>query len=516
MDMPSATERQSLFEACWFNAPGGMIAFHSGTGELIEVNPAAERLSGYSRSELIGSHFAMLHPESERTQVASEFLKLGKDASNHSGFHVQRKEGQRLPVMIRLWRSLVVGGRPVAVCVYHDITDQVEQEHLQAAQTWALSAYAEAALALGRARFADGLLQPICEAITKESAYALAWIGIADDDPEREIRIVAAAGSDMEYIDGLRVNWSENDPAGKGPTGTCIRTNSVQIMRDSEEEDAFAPWRERARQVGIRSNVAIPFSIDETRRGVLMVYSAHPSAFEPAAIEVFCHLAGQIGHGIHAIEQDQLLREEQIRLEKTQRRLSDALSAMVLPIVTAMEMRDPYTSGHQSRVAEIAVAIGKEMGWPEERLQGLRIAALVHDIGKISTPAEILNKPGKLSSSERLQINEHPETGHTILQGIPFEWPIAEMVRQHHEKLDGSGYPFGLKGDQILPEARVLAVADIVEAMASDRPYRKAIPLDRVLEEIESQSGALLDEHVVRVCASLIRERSILLAGQQD
>jgi putative nucleotidyltransferase with HDIG domain len=414
-------------------------------------------------------------------------------------------------VRIRTWKSLILDGRLVTICVYFDIADQVEREHLLSTQNWALSAYAGAALALGRAETVAELKQSICEAITRESEYALAWIGIAECNREKTVRIAAAAGSGIRYIDGLHLSWSEGDPTGGGPTGISIRSGEVKIMEDSEMDEFFAPWRERARQAGVRSSAAIPFSIDGKRRGALMVYSVHPNAFEPAAIEVFQHLAGQIGHGIHALEQAQLLRAEQTRLEKMQMQLSAALSAMVSPIVTAMEMRDPYTSGHQSRVAEIAVAIGKELGWDEERLQGLRVAGLVHDIGKISIPSEILTKPGRLTAVERELIQDHPDSGYTILKGIPFAWPVAEIVRQHHEKLDGSGYPFGLNENAILPEAKVLAVADIVEAMASDRPYRRAISLERVLTEIEEQSGSLLDAEVVRACARLFREGRLSL-----
>jgi len=181
--------------------------------------------------------------------------------------------------------------------------------------------------------------------------------------------------------------------------------------------------------------------------------------------------------------------------------------------VLAMEMRDPYTAGHENRVAEIAVAIGREMGWPEQQLQGMRIAALVHDIGKITIPAEILNRPGKLSPAEWAVIIGHPETAHAILRDIPFVWPVAEIVRQHHEKLDGSGYPFGLKESAILPEAKVLAVADIMEAMASNRPYRPAIDLAHVLEMLESQAGTLLDAEAVRICVSLFREKRLVIPG---
>jgi HD-GYP domain-containing protein (c-di-GMP phosphodiesterase class II) len=243
----------------------------------------------------------------------------------------------------------------------------------------------------------------------------------------------------------------------------------------------------------------------------LVVYATRPNAFEAAPIEVFQHLAEQIVHGIEALEQKQLLDAERLSHEETQKQLSEALAASVAAIVTAMEMRDPHTAGHQGRVAEIAVAIGKEMGWSTERLLGLRMAAMVHDIGKISIPAEILTKPTRLSAGEWALIHEHPESGYSILKDIPFTWPIAEIVREHHEKLDGSGYPRGLKGDEILPEAKVLAVADIVEAMASDRPYRAALGLEAALAEIERLAGTQLDAEAVRVCTALFREKRLVL-----
>ena len=150
---------------------------------------------------------------------------------------------------------------------------------------------------------------------------------------------------------------------------------------------------------------------------------------------------------------------------------------------------------------------------PDSSTSFLQERCKVHDIGKISIPAEILTKPTRLSAGEWTLIREHPETGYTILKDIPFAWPIAEIVRQHHERLDGSGYPRGLKGDAILPEARVLAVADMVDAMASHRPYRPAIMLESVLKEIESEAGSLLDEEAVRACAAQFRQKRLTLPG---
>jgi putative nucleotidyltransferase with HDIG domain len=178
-----------------------------------------------------------------------------------------------------------------------------------------------------------------------------------------------------------------------------------------------------------------------------------------------------------------------------------------------VDTRDPYTAGHEGRVAEIAYAMGQELGWEEDRLQALRMAAMVHDIGKISVPTAILTKPGPLDLAEREIMNGHPETGYSILKDIPFTWPVAEIMRQHHEKLDGSGYPLGLTADQILPEAKVLAVADIVEAMTSNRPYRQGMDLELVLREVEGQAGVYLDAEAVQACLRLFRERKFVLPG---
>jgi len=492
-----------------------MFAFNAITGSLVDVNPAAEALTGYSRQELLDLKIIQIHPQAERERVRAEFMdtEAMQQPSRHSGCHLQRKNGQCIPVAISSSKSVVLDGQQTAICVYFDISETQQSEHRLATQNWALYAYAGAALVLGQADSYESLLTGICEAITRESVYLLAWVGFAEDGPGKPVRIVAAAGSAMAYVEGLQVSWSEEQPEGRGPAGICIRTRQTYLVEDTEESAAFDPWRKRAASFGLRSSLAIPFAVNDGRAGALMVYATHPKAFESIAIDVFQHLGEQIGHGLHAIEQQRLLRSERMRRAKIETQLTEALSAMVAPIVLAMEMRDPYTTGHQSRVAAIAYAIGKEMGWPEERLQGLRVAALVHDIGKISIPSEILTKPAKLSKEEYDLIKTHPEAGYSILRDIPFTWPVADIVRQHHEKLDGSGYPFGLKVDAILPEAKILAVADIVEAMASERPYRAKLGLEVALAEIKALSGRLLDPDVVRVCTNLFREKRLVLPG---
>lgn len=508
--LPEGSQAESLYELAWNHAQDSTFAVDTETGIIVDVNPAAESLTGYTRSRLIGMPFTALHPQAEHEQLKSGFARIGLEPFSVSGLHVQRKNGALVPVLI--WSSVALrhNGRPVAIGEFRYITEFQQQEHRLRTKRWALAAYAGAALALGREASVESLLKSICDAITRESVYVLAWVAMADDN-SREIQVAAASGSASNYLRGLSLTWDRENQRRAGPVGTCMRTRELQLLQDTETAPAFAPWLELARQEGIRSVLSVPLALKGSRRGALNVYASRPHAFEPVAIEVFQHLAEQIGHGIHTFEQGRTLSAEHLQLVKMQSQLTEALSAMVAPIVLAMEMRDPYTTGHQARVAEIAVAIGRELGWAEERLQGLRVAAQVHDIGKISIPSEILTKPGNLSPVERAMINQHAETGYAILKDIPFPWPIGEIVRQHHEKLDGSGYPRRLKGDEILPEARVLAVADVVEAMAAYRPYRPGVKLSVVLQRIEREAGVALDSEAVRICAHLFRKKQLVI-----
>jgi putative nucleotidyltransferase with HDIG domain len=182
-------------------------------------------------------------------------------------------------------------------------------------------------------------------------------------------------------------------------------------------------------------------------------------------------------------------------------------------MVAAVESRDPYTAGHQIRSADLARAIATEMGLPPEKIDGIRTAGAIHDIGKLSIPAEILSKPTKLSAIELSLIKEHSLKGYEMLKDVESPWPLAEMVYQHHERMDGSGYPRNLKGDEILMEARILAVADVVEAMASHRPYRPGLGIDAALKEIEKNKGIFYDDAVADACLRLFREKGFILEG---
>jgi PAS domain S-box-containing protein len=187
--------------------------------------------------------------------------------------------------------------------------------------------------------------------------------------------------------------------------------------------------------------------------------------------------------------------------------LEKALMNTVEVVTTISELRDPYTAGHEHRVAEIAVAIGAELGLDARGQEGLRVAGHLHDVGKITIPSEILSKPGKLNANEFALVKGHPQAGYDILKNVEFPWPVAQVAYQHHERIDGSGYPQGLKGEEILFEARIMTVADVVEAMASHRPYRPGLGIDKALAEIERGRGTAYDPVVADACLCLFRQK---------
>jgi putative two-component system response regulator len=191
--------------------------------------------------------------------------------------------------------------------------------------------------------------------------------------------------------------------------------------------------------------------------------------------------------------------------------LRKAMTAMVETISRMVEYRDPYTAGHERRVGTMAAAIGREMGLEPRRVEGLLYGGHVHDVGKICAPAEILTRPGRLNDMELAIVRAHSRVGHDILQGIEFPWPVALMALQHHERYDGSGYPDGIKGEAILLESRILAVADVVEAMATHRPYRAGLGIEAALAEIEAGAGTLYDPNVAAACLRMFREQGYRL-----
>jgi len=349
--------------------------------------------------------------------------------------------------------------------------------------TWGLNALMRSGDALSKAISSTELMQAICEAITKQENYLLAWIGFANNDPEKTIEVMGLSGSASAYAQGITVSWSEDRPNGKGPIGRCIRSKQACLISDTEADPNFEPWKLRARTI---------------------------NAFTDLEVHIFANLAAELGFGLNVFEKQEALNAQYQKQQIQDDKLRKSLTSTVEVMSKTMELRDPYTSGHQKNVATIACAMANELGWDEDKIYGLRLAAMVHDIGKIAVPSEILTKPSSLTEFEGKLLQEHPENGFQLLKDIEFPWPIAEIVRQHHERLDGSGYPKGLKGDQILLEAQVIAVADTIEAMYSHRPYRAGLGLPAALKVIKEGLGIKYDAGIAKVALDLFEGKEVI------
>jgi PAS domain S-box-containing protein/putative nucleotidyltransferase with HDIG domain len=287
-----------------------------------------------------------------------------------------------------------------------------------------------------------------------------------DDNIIRVNRAYAEhAGMSMQEIIG-KPYW-QIFPILDGPIPSCIHAREVKKDAGEEEEE------------------------EEVRLESGEIYLSHSYA-----------VRGENGDHLYSIHFMEDITERKLALN----RLQQSLEGTVHAIAAAVEMRDPYTAGHQRRVAHLAKAIAEQIGLDEERINGLSLGAEIHDIGKIHLPAEILVKPTKLTDTEYELIKEHSQIGYDILKDIDFPWPIADIAHQHHERMDGTGYPQGLKNDKICLEAKIVAVADVVEAMASHRPYRPALGIDVALKEISEKKGKFYWPDAVDACLKVFAE----------
>lgn len=247
----------------------------------------------------------------------------------------------------------------------------------------------------------------------------------------------------------------------------------------------------------------MPIRTEQQLVGLLLIGNRLSGKYSSQDVELLCRVVSQVAPGIERAYTYESLQTKNLASKKV---ADGVLHAMSL----AIEMRDPYTAAHQRRVANLACGIAREMGLSGWDIEGIRVMALLHDVGKISVPAEILSKSGQISPQEFEVVKTHARAGYEILNGIDFPWPaIPQAVLQHHEKLNGSGYPDGLSGKDIILEAKILAVADVVEAMSSHRPYRPALSLDSVIEEISLKKGTLYDSEVVDACLRLLQRNKV-------
>jgi response regulator RpfG family c-di-GMP phosphodiesterase len=457
----------------------------------LEVNPAFEKLTGLE--DVVGKRVSDVIPGIRETNPEL-FEVYGRVAA--SG---EPEKLETYVAVLDVWFSLSVYSpqKGYFVALFDNITVRKLHEVRLNKLNALLFALRDINENLLTVRNEIDLFQYVCESLKKLEDIAIVWV--VPWKPELKFIPVAWAGISGAELSGLQVPWDDAE-RGVGFIGSAMQKRETVMIQDVGDDAQFSAWQSIAQQWGVKSAIAVPIHTPDEIIATLSVFSSRKGAFDEEFVRFLREVAGDIAIGVHSLRLDKNLRVTLDHLRSSMNSTVEAIASMV-------ELRDPYTAGHERRVSQLACAIGTEMELPERQIEGLRVIGFLHDIGKIAVPAEILSKPTRLTEIELAMVKAHAQSGYDILKNLEFSWPVAQAVLQHHERLDGSGYPQGLAGQDIILEARILMVADVVEAMASHRPYRSAIGLKEALAEVTEKRGRLYDEQVVDTCIRLFTEK---------
>lgn len=484
----------------------GLPAFIIGENmEVLQSSMNWEGIFGYSRRELEGKNWLEYLPEEEIEKIKNYHYARREEHNNvpqKYTAHVIDKFGRMRDCLVNV--SLIPGTKNSAVTL-SDITQYNRigraLKVTTAINTTQLHAENE-----------QTLLENVCQKIVEIGRYRFAWIGYVNNDGQQTIVPVAYAGFEDGYLSLLKLRYKqmENNDDYYIPK----QTDKPSVCRNIAEDPDFPSWKEEALARGYRALLVIPMNIGgEPEQAMLAIYSGEESVFDNEEVKLLKETADDLVFGIKYLRNRIARAKTAEKLEKSLQQKDDLLLEIVDTLAASVEAKDPYTAGHQKRVGVLAGAIAKKMELPPDDIKGIAIAGTIHDIGKIQIPGEILCKPSKLLHEEFNLIKTHSQAGYEIIKNIEFPYPVADVLLQHHERLDGSGYPQNLCGDEILLGAKIVAVADVVEAISSYRPYRPALGIGKALEEIDMLKGVQFDAQVVEACRSLFQDDGFQLFG---
>jgi PAS domain S-box-containing protein len=473
-------------------------------GTIQSWNAAAERMFGWTAEEAIGQSISLIVPPERRGEMRPllERALRGARAETIESLH-RRKDGTRIETSVTF--SVLKSPRSDVESVsfiYRDVSEQRRLEREAERKTKLTRLLETLARAANEADTPEAAMRTCLARICEHGSWALGRLGIYGEEtdisrfPERTFWHTADAA---RYEEFMRVSLDSGAYRSQGAFITTVLVNKQPLWASP-----IVPVNPRGRlatavRLGLHCVFAFPVAVGDKAAAFLEFYSTDARPIDTLLMESIANIGAQLAR---LIERERAMTA----LADSANRLNNVLTQTVQAIVATVEKRDPFTAGHQQRVSQLATAIAQNMGLSPGQIEGVRFGASILDIGKIAIPAEILNRPGKLTRHEVSLTRLHAQAGYEIVKDIEFPWPVAQMILQHHERLDGSGYPGALKGDDILLEARILAVADVVEAMASHRPYRPSLGLEQALAEVSGKRGLLYDAAVVDACLRVFRE----------
>ncbi|MCP4769921.1 MAG: PAS domain S-box protein [Planctomycetes bacterium] len=479
------------------------------SGLIRSWNQHAERVFGFSANEIIGQTLEKIMPLRFReshakgmerylnTGVARLMGKVIRLRGRHRG-------GREIPLEASLstWEQ---DGEIGFTGHLRDLSVQRIANRDDLHSRRALTSLSRCNAALLQACSEQLLLDSICRLMVAEGGYPYVWIGFQDFSDGQSIRIVSQSGRKGKLLGDSDLTWTEG-PRGGGPTAFAMRNAKTVVSHYPALHEEPLDGPEAPHALGFLSCCAVPLRISGRLVGAVTIYSEDNDSFAAHERVLLEDLACSLGHGIHAARARLSLKDELNQHLNRERKLRRSLSGTTKAIFRALESRDPETSNHQQRVARLSVSIAREMHLDEECIDGISVSACLHDIGKLAVPLDLLSTKDELTGDKIDELHAHTSLGFGLLQGIDFPWEVAEVALQHHEHYDGRGYPRGLAGKDILLEARVVAVADFVDAIASPREYRPARTIQKALQLLKSESGARFDPKVVDACLTLFAD----------
>ena len=457
------------------------------SGTIVWVSAAVTDALGWLPEELIGlPAFDFLHPadRSAASERRARIYETGAalqptPTAEAPSIRLRNRAGNYRWFRSRIRSALDSAGKVIGVVV------SARDTHDEFRARKAYETLTAANRDLVRATNEGELLDRTCQSIVQIGRFDGAWFGRPTDATRNHLQVLAAAYAGQHPIPPQILDIY---PIPRGPVRDAL--DYEQPILEQHLAPTGAVWSDFALGHEVRSRLALPVRAGGRVDGVLCVYGSDPDEFDQVAQALLIDLTDDLGYGIARL--------------RDQNDLVTAWTSSIDMLAATVEFRDPYTAGHQAHVAALSERLGHVLALDANRLAGARLAAYIHDLGKVAIPLEVLGTPGALTDEQRALLQTHPDVGWQIASRYPWPWPIAEIIRQHHERMDGSGYPRGLQGDEIMIESRIVAVADVYDAVRNRRAYRPAQGRERALEIIEEGRGTLFDDDVVTALLVLL------------